>query len=53
MLMVVIVLVYVIYSVTTNVMLAPTDIDEQCQANPGMLSFLCKFKWLVTTLNKW
>ena len=48
----VIALIYGGYSLVTNLMLSPDDIESKCAANPGMLSFLCYIKYQATTLNK-
>lgn len=49
-LLVIIAIVYGLYSIITNLMSAP-EVGNSC-ANPGMLSFLCPLKVQVTTLNK-
>lgn len=50
-LLMVLALIYGIYSVITNV-IAAGDLGDNCLVNPGMLTFLCPVKFYVSTLNK-
>jgi hypothetical protein len=49
-LLILIALVFGLYAVITNMMMAP-ELGDNC-AKPGTLSFLCPIKIEVTTVNK-